>query len=476
MPLILAAFQAGAGRDLCLFSTRGSVGNIPTPVWRPPECACPAIVYLCKEQANLACSSWKRLQGPGSLARNVRERKVGAAEEYQESCNPNALSGARKQPSKQHAETRKASHRPSKPAWVSSIDVLEQQTQPEPSAATAGRHAGTDAGSATMLRRCSQHHTTQDMQPTHSSQTQDKCRTGADAGEQRAGRLQTLRQLHGASEPDTPVPDYPAAQRGGVPQDINAQDARAGKGNARNGPSEGLCTASGARDESSGKAHRAGAVWEHKDASRDSPDVLETIHDSSRGRSSTPIDRLRRLQRTRTSSNQPRMEGMHGSPNSTPASYAVPNNSATMRATEGSHRLSNNEKKLARTDHGTRAARSTQREHSDAPRTENHTAGVHLNPMHGSYMALQQDHCFCMELDRSRCVLGHTPIHAAPACDGLSSQHPEMDSREFISWLLEERTCLVPFPHVVRIHTQQQNEACITIPPSMNLRNSAELC
>lgn len=328
------------------------------------------------------------MQGPGSLARSVKEKKEMSAEMNLTSHKPTALSGVQKHVSKQQAPLRKSSQRPGKPAWVGSAEETDQQTQAEPSATTFGKHAAGDADNSAVLRRHNQQHTQQDVYPTYSSGTSEGYSTDAAAMQNRAGRLQALQRLHGVSAQDEALQNYPRGQQLSESQDAHAHHAREGKGNAGKGLSESFGAAMQMHDETSSKALRAGALRHLKDASGLNHEIQEPSQDAARGRSSTPIDRLRRLQRTR--STQPRIEGMPSSPNSIPTSHTTSSHNTNVPVSnESSQRFCNAGKKLAQADQGSRGAKTSQRQQAYGTRNENHPGGELSLPMHVAHMRAQ---------------------------------------------------------------------------------------
>jgi hypothetical protein len=294
------------------------------------------------------------MQGPGSLARSHREKKEKSAQEDLNS-------------QKQQSTSRKSLHRSARPAWIGVADEAEPKPQAEPAASMIGKAA------AARAEEPSVHDTQQELHPSYCSGTSEGYGTAATPVQDRVSRLQALQRLHGTSVQDSPLQSYPRVQEPGrLSRKKHGHHAKGGKGNDIVAFSTGRGVAAHVQDQTSSKVMRAEALQSQNGPSKLVPNTQESHHDTARGRSSTPIDRLRRLQRTRTSSIQPHLESMHSSPGIDPPSHAA----ALTVATESSSRFSNANRQLAHAEHGVAGVKSGQQEQIDVARKENKPGGM----------------------------------------------------------------------------------------------------
>ncbi|NJR42124.1 MAG: hypothetical protein HC767_05175 [Akkermansiaceae bacterium] len=256
---------------------------------------------------------------------------------------------------------------------VGVAEGAHQQAQSVPSATTFGRHVG-DVAEQSVLPHRNQQHTPQELHPSYNSMTSE----GGTAVQSRASRLQALHRLHGPTPQEESLQNQPRAQSlRELAHDSHAQHARAAKENAGKRLQGAHSTALHMRDESSNKVLRSGALLSQKHSELRSTDSDEQGDDSVRGRSSTTIDRLRRLQRTRTSSTQPRMESLNPSSNSQTASQSASSRIEPLAvARESCQKGSHTRKQLVQTQHRFQDTKNSQQDSTVGSSNENHPAGV----------------------------------------------------------------------------------------------------
>lgn len=227
--------------------------------------------------------------------------------------------------------------KPGKPAWVDT-DVGKSQIQTGTSG--FGRPTVRQTGDSAVLRQRNQQQQQKNASASCKSEASDTQGTKTAATQEKTSRLQAA-----------PSPS-PSSQRNSTTQQ-RVQDV--GISTSHRHGSQGLLDkreSVNANDNPRRTTVRGTMPSQEPSNQHHCPEVLESDHDQSTGRSPTPIERLRRLQRTRTYT-QPRVESMESSPNSIPHVHTASSSNEPPTFAQGSSQQPSSVEKIHEMKNGT---------------------------------------------------------------------------------------------------------------------------